>query len=137
MASPLAQRTRLSLLAGLGLGECLIDFVDHVARCGSAPTGPGRRPILTTVLLMFLLAITFVIMFSSLSLPPQLYRGGLTTCDAASDPLDEGGRPGCRGAVRWSGLQPYPPLGATRSFSIDRQKWTLSLAENTKDFQNL
>ena len=38
---------------------------------------------------MFLLANTFV-MFSSLSLPPLLYHGGLTTCDAASDPLDEG-----------------------------------------------
>ena len=38
---------------------------------------------------MFLLANTFV-MFTSLSLPPQLYHGGLTTCDAASDPLDEG-----------------------------------------------
>ena len=40
MASPLAQRTILSLLAGLGLSERLIDFVDHVARCGNAPTGP-------------------------------------------------------------------------------------------------
>ena len=39
---------------------------------------------------MFLLAITFVIMFSSLSLPPKLYRGGLTMCDVASDPPDEG-----------------------------------------------
>jgi hypothetical protein len=29
-------------------------------------------------------------MFSSLSLPPQLYRGGLTMCDVATEPLDEG-----------------------------------------------
>jgi hypothetical protein len=28
------------------------------------------------------------------------------------------GRPGRRGAGRRSGLWPYPPLGATRSFSI-------------------
>ena len=112
MASSLARLTMLSLLAGLGL----IDFVDHInyrklikfpevvplcyssklfhiedyyVRCGGT-TPRQRRPILTTVLGMFLLAITFVMMFSSLSLPPQLYRGGLNKCDIGAEPLDEG-----------------------------------------------
>ena len=29
-------------------------------------------------------------MFSSLSFPPQLYRGGLNKCDIGAEPLDEG-----------------------------------------------
>ena len=60
----------------------------HIICGGTTPR--QRRPILTTVLGMFLLAITFVMMFSSLSLPPQLYRGGLNKCDVAAEPLDEG-----------------------------------------------